>query len=105
MANYGGMNGGNMQALMQQAQALQKEVLKAQAEFEETKITGVAANGRVKINMNGRYDVFSVYIDQDIINLKDKEMIEDLVLVALNNANEKIKKLRHENLSRFKGFM
>lgn len=110
MSNYGGMNGmnggmngANMQALMKQAQALQKEVLKAQEEFEQTVIEGVAANGYVKIVMNGRYDISSVKINPRIVNASDTEMLEDLIAVAFRNANEKIIQLRKEKLGKFKG--
>ena len=105
MANFGGFGGGNMQALMKQAQALQREALKAQEEVEQTEVEGVASNGLVKITMNGKYEVAAVQIDPSIVDPEDVEMLEDMIVVALNDANEKITKIKGDKIGRFGGLM
>lgn len=105
MANFGGFGGGNMQQLMKQAQQLQREAVKAQEEVEQTEVEGVASNGLVKITVNGKYEVKEVKIDPSIVDPEDVEMIEDLVVVALNDANEKISKIKSQKMGRFGGLM
>lgn len=105
MANFGGFGGGNMQALMKQAQALQREALKAQEEVEQAEVEGVASNGLVKITMNGKYEVGAVKIDPTIVDPEDTEMLEDMIVVALNDANAKITKIKGEKMGRFGGLM
>lgn len=105
MANFGGFGGGNMQALMKQAQALQREALKAQEEVEQTEVEGVASNGLVKITMNGKYEVGAVQIDPSIVDPEDVEMLEDMIVVALNDANEKITKIKGDKMGKFGGLM
>jgi DNA-binding YbaB/EbfC family protein len=80
----------NFDQLLQQAQSMQEQMQKAQQELVELQIVGEAAGGLVKITMNGRHDVAKVYIDNSLIVDEDKEMIEDLVAAAINDAVRKI---------------
>ena len=105
MANFGGFGGGNMQVLMKQAQALQREAAKAQQEVEETEVEGVASNGLVTITMNGLYETKGIKIDPSIVDPDDVEMLEDMIVVALNDANEKISKIKEQTMGRFGGLM
>lgn len=105
MANFGGFGGGNMQALMKQAQQLQREAVKAQEEVEQTELEGVASNGLVKITMNGKYEVLGVKINPQIIDPDDVEMLEDLITIAINDATEKIAALKAQKMGKFGGLM
>lgn len=105
MANFGGFGGGNMQALMKQAQALQRETVKAQEEVEQTEVEGVASNGMVKIIINGKYEVSQVSINPDIVDPDDVEMLEDMIMVALNDATEKISEVKSQKMGKFGGLM
>jgi len=105
MANFGGFGGGNMQALMKQAQALQREAVKAQEEVEQTEVEGVASNGLVTITMNGKFETTGVKIDPSIVDPDDVEMLEDMIVVALNDANEKISKIKAQKMGKFGGLM
>ena len=105
MANFGGFGGGNMQQLMKQAQALQREAVKAQEEVEQSEVEGVASNGLVAITMNGKYEVIGVKIDPSIVDPDDTEMLEDMIVVALNDANAKISKIKGEKMGKFGGLM
>lgn len=105
MANFGGFGGGNMQALMKQAQKLQSEALKAQEELENSEVEGVASNGLVKVTMNGKHEVLEVKINPEIVDPEDVEMLEDLIVVALNDANEQIEELKSKKMGKFGGLM
>lgn len=105
MANFGGFGGGNMQALMKQAQALQREAVKAQEELEESVVEGLASNGLVKIKMNGKFEVEEVKIDPSIVDPEDVELMEDMIVVALRDANEKISKIKAQKMGKFGGLM
>ncbi len=83
----------NMQQLMQQAQRMQeqmqKQMQKAQEELATTELTGEAGAGLVKITMTGRHDVRRVQIDDSLLK-EDKEMLEDLIAAAVNDAVRKV---------------
>lgn len=105
MANFGGFGGGNMQALMKQAQKLQQEAVKAQEELENSVVEGEASNGLVKISMTGKYEVESVKISKDVVDPDDIEFLEDLITVAINDATEKLEKLKGQKMGKFGGLM
>lgn len=105
MANFGGFGGGNMQALMKQAQKLQQEALKAQEELENSEVEGEASNGLVKITMTGTYEVTSVKISPDVVDPDDVEFLEDLITVAINDATGKLEKLKGQKMGKFGGLM
>ena len=83
--------------LMQQAQAMQKEMEKAAAEINEMEFEGVASNGLVKVVINGENKVQSVNLDRSILNPEDKEMIEDLIMIAVNDAVAKVDEKRESS--------
>jgi DNA-binding YbaB/EbfC family protein len=89
----------NFDELLKQAQGMQEQMQKAQQELVELEVTGEAGGGLVKIIMNGRYDVKKVAIDRSLIMDEDKEMIEDLVASAINDAVQKIEKTSREKIS------
>jgi len=78
-------NKGQMAGLMKQAQAMQENLKKAQAELATIEVSGQAGSGLVKVQMTCKYDVKRVEIDASLM-VDDKEMLEDLVAAALNDA-------------------
>ena len=80
--------------LMQQAQAMQKELEKANEQINATEFEGSASNGLVKVTINGENKVLAVNIDPSILNPEDKEMIEDLIMIAVNDAIDKADELK-----------
>ncbi|MBR3264629.1 MAG: YbaB/EbfC family nucleoid-associated protein [Erysipelotrichaceae bacterium] len=82
--------------LMQQAQAMQKELEKANEQINATEFEGSASNGLVKVTINGENRVLSVNIDPSILNPDDKEMIEDLIMIAVNDAVDKAEELKKD---------
>ncbi len=108
MGKFGGYNmggGGNMQALMRQAQKMQEEALKAQAEIDDAEVEGSAGGGMVKVVLKGNKNPVSVTIDPSAVDPDDVEMLEDLVVAALNDATAKADELRASKLGRFGGMM
>lgn len=75
--------------LMKQAQAMQEKMQKAQEEAAKAEVTGESGAGLIKITMNGRHDVRRVEIDASLMK-EEKEVLEDLLAAAINDAVRKI---------------
>ena len=90
---YGGFGGGNMQQIMKQAQAMQRKLQQAQEQLAEEEVTGTAAGGMVEVTLKGNKTPVAVTIDPEAVDPDDVEMLEDMILAALNDANEKAEKL------------
>lgn len=92
----------NIQQLMQQAQRMQeqmqKQMQKAQEELAAAELTGEAGAGLVKVVMTGRHDVKRVQIDDSLLT-EDKEMLEDLLAAAVNDAVRKVENLVQDKMS------
>lgn len=84
--------------LMKQAQQMQKQLEQANLELNAMEFEGSASNGLVKVMVNGEYKVVSVDIDPSIISADDKDMLQDLIMIAINNAVEKIDASKKEKL-------
>lgn len=106
MAGYkgfgGGYGGGNqMQQLMKQAQKMQEQMAKAQEELEEAELEGSAGGGMVKVTVNGKKAVLGIEINPAAVDPDDVEMLEDLIVAALNDAHAKADKLYEEKMGAF----
>ena len=75
--------------LMQQAQAMQKQLEDAGKQINAMEFEGSASNGLVKVTVSGENKILSVWIDPSILNPEDQEMIQDLIMIAVNDAIEK----------------
>lgn len=80
---------GGMGNLMKQAQQMQEKMQKAQEELANAEVTGESGAGLVKVVMTGRHDVKSVQLDDSVME-EDKELLEDLLAAAVNDAVRKI---------------
>ena len=80
----------NMQQLMQQAQNMQKKLQASQEKLKNTIFYGEAGNGAVKIAMDGSCQMKEIKIDSSMLSEDNKEMLEDLIMVAFNNCKDKI---------------
>ncbi|WP_163576695.1 YbaB/EbfC family nucleoid-associated protein [Halomonas faecis] len=80
---------GGMGNLMKQAQEMQEKVQQAQEEVARAEVTGEAGAGMIKVTMNGRHDVSKVDIDPSVME-EDKELLEDLLAAAVNDAVRKV---------------
>jgi nucleoid-associated protein EbfC len=89
---------GGLGNLMKQAQAMQANMQKAQEEIAKMEITGEAGGGLVKITMTGKHEARRVEIDDSLIG-EDKDMLEDLVAAAINDAAHKVEATTQERMS------
>ncbi len=88
----------DLNALMQQAKQMQEQMQKAQQEAAKTVHIGESGAGLVKVHMNGRHDVKQVELDDGLLS-EDKDVIEDLIAAAVNDAVKKIEDSNRDNLS------
>jgi len=86
--------------IMKQAQEMQENLKKAQEEIAKMEVTGESGAGLVKVTMSGKHDVRKVDIDDSLVG-DDKEMLEDLVAAAINDANRRVEKETQERMSEF----
>ena len=96
----GGMMPGNMNNLMKQAQRMQQKMQEQQAELESTEFTGAAGGGAVSVTMNGKKEVTAVTISPEVVDPDDIEMLQDLVMAALNAAGKQVDDANAENMSK-----
>ena len=89
---------GDMGNLMKQAQKMQADMQEAQEKLAQEEVTGESGGGLVKVVMNGKHEVRRVQIDDSLIG-DDKEMLEDLVAAAMNDANLRINQKMQESMS------
>lgn len=94
----GGFPGGNMQQLMKQAQAMQQKMTEAQEEIEQAEIEGSAGGDMVKVIINGNKNLKSIKIDPKVCDPEDTEMLEDLIVAALNEAYTKADEIKQDKM-------
>jgi DNA-binding YbaB/EbfC family protein len=95
---------GGMEGIMKQAQQMQADMQKAQEAVAKFEVTGESGAGLVKIAMNGRHDVKTVDIDASLMN-EDKEILEDLIAAAVNDAVRKVEKHSQSEMGKVAGGM
>ncbi|HKD53256.1 MAG TPA: YbaB/EbfC family nucleoid-associated protein [Steroidobacteraceae bacterium] len=89
---------GNVNNLMKQVQAMQANMQKAQAEIATIEVIGESGGGMVKITMNGRHEVKRVQIES-AVSAEDREMLEDLIAAAANDAVHKVEARVQEKMA------
>lgn len=90
---------GGIAGLMQQAQKMQERMVKAQEELAQVEVEGQSGAGMVKITMTCKHDVRRVEIDASVMD--DKEMLEDLVAAAVNDAVRRVEATTQEKMAGF----
>ena len=90
---------GGLGGLMKQAQQMQKNMQQAQAELATVEVEGQAASGMVRVTMTCAHDVRRVLLDDSI--LSDKETLEDLIVLAMNDAVKKVAATTEQRMSAF----
>ena len=95
----------NMASLLKQAQKMQDQLSKAQDELDNIKAEGTSGGGMVKVVANGKQELESIKIDPEVIDKDDAEMLEDLVLAAVNQAIEKASEMAKEHMNSMTGGM
>lgn len=89
---------GGMQGMMKQIQKMQAEMERVQKELENKTVSEESGGGVVQATVNGKKELVSLKIDQEIIGSEDKEMLEDLIVAAVNKAIESAGKLAEEEM-------
>jgi DNA-binding YbaB/EbfC family protein len=80
----------NMQQMLKQAQKMQEQM---QKQMETTVVDATAGGGMVSVKMNGKKDLLSVQIDPEVFSSGDKEMLQDLIVAAVNEGNRKVEEV------------
>jgi len=88
----------DINALMKQAKQMQEQMQRAQQEAANTILIGESGAGLVKVHMNGRHDVQRVELDDDLLG-EEKDVVEDLIAAAINDAVKKIEEKNRDNLT------
>ncbi len=96
----GGMNQANM---MRQAQKMQQEILKMQQQLEETVYTATSGGGVVTATVSGKRELNSLAIDPEAVDPEDVEMLQDLIVAAVNEALRKAENEAANSMSKFTG--
>ena len=101
------MRGGmpNMQNMMKQMQQLQLKMAKVQEELEQKTVTAEAGGGVVKVTANGKQAILKIEIQPEVVNPAEKDMLEDLVLTAVNQAIERSTELASSEMNKVTGGM
>jgi len=103
---FPGMGGGmNMQSMMQQAQRMQQNIAKVQAELEEKEVEATAGGGVVKVVVTGKKLLKSIEIAPEVVDPEDIEMLQDLVIAAVNEALEKAETISQTEMAKVTGGM
>lgn len=90
----------NIQAMMKQAQNLQKEMMKTKEEIDKTEFVGESS--LVKVTINGAKEVLKIEIDKNSsLDTEDIEMLEDMLMVAFNNALKKVDAITEQKMGKF----
>ena len=93
----------NINKMMKQAQELQNKMSEAQKKVEQLEAEGSSGGGLIKIIIDGKNLVKSLHIDDSLINSEEKEILEDLIVAAFNDAKEKIQKKISDEMSSITG--
>ena len=100
---FGGMPGMNMNQIMKQAQKMQKQMEEAQASLAEQILETTAGGDAVKVVITGKKEIQSITIDPEVVDADDVEMLQDLVLTAVNEAIRQADELANQTMGRITG--
>ncbi len=99
--NFGGFGGGaNMQQLMRQAQKLQQQMTEAQEALDAKEYEATAGGGMVSVKVSGKRELMSITINPQVVDPDDVEMLQDLVMAAVNEALRKGEDAREEAMGK-----
>ncbi|MBF0399228.1 MAG: YbaB/EbfC family nucleoid-associated protein [Magnetococcales bacterium] len=93
----------NLGNIMKQAQEMQSRMAKMQEELAATQISGQSGGGMVEVTLNGKQIVQRIKLDPSVVDPADVELLEDLVVAAFNDAQNKLAELTQQNLSKVTG--
>lgn len=94
---------GAMGDLLKQAQEMQSRMAKIQEELANKTVLGSSGGGMVQVTVNGQFNITAVQIEPSVINSSEKEMLEDLILAAVNDGMRKARELASTEMSKLTG--
>ena len=100
---YGGPNMNQQASLMRQAQKMQEVLMKAQEELEKSQFTAKAGGGVVTATVSGKHELLAIEIAPDAVDPDDVEMLQDLIVAAVNAANQMVETASVESMSKISG--
>ena len=92
---------GNMQGMMKKMQKMQKEMVEAQDALSAQQFEGTAGGGMVKVVMNGQRQMLEINLDESVVDPEDIEMLQDLVVIATNEALKKVEETTNATMGKF----
>ena len=98
-----GAGGGNMQAMLRQAQKMQEDMANLQSELDEKEYEVSAGGGMVTVRINGKKQVLSIDIKPDIVDPDDIETLSDILVAAMNQAISKVEATNNEEMGKITG--
>ncbi|MDD6307914.1 MAG: YbaB/EbfC family nucleoid-associated protein [Clostridia bacterium] len=99
------MPGGNMNNMIKQAQKMQQDMLRAQEELESKTVEATVGGGSVKVEVSGKKELVSIHIQPEAVDPEDVEMLEDLILAAVNEGMRKAEELAASEMGKITGGM
>ena len=102
---YPGMGGMNMNNMMKQVQKMQKQMEEQQKALEEAEFSATAGGGAVQVTVSGKKVLTKVTLDPDAVDPDDVEMLEDLIMVAVNDAMKQVDEANSSSMARMTGGM
>lgn len=97
------MGGGDMQKKLKQMQAMQREMEQSQAELAEREFTSTAGGGAVEVVINGNKEITKLNIDKDVVDPDDVEMLQDLLIAAVNEGMRQVDAVVEQEMSKITG--
>lgn len=95
----------NMQTIMKQAQEMQKKMQEMQAKLEQEEVEGTSGGGMVKLVLNGKFEMKSIKIDPALVIADEVDILEDLIMAAYNDAQNKVNAKMQSSMSDMTGGM
>lgn len=95
----------DMGSMMKQIQKMQAQMEEIQKELENKRVEGTAGGGMVRVTANGRQEILEIKIEPEVVNPNDTEMLQDLIVAAVNQARQKSLELMAEDMSKLTGGM
>ena len=100
---YGGGMPANMNSLLKQAQKMQKQMEDAQASLETQEVTAKAGGGAVEVTVSGKKEITKIVIDKEVVDPDDVEMLQDLIMAAVNEALRNMEELSSQKMNAITG--
>lgn len=93
----------NIQGLMKQAQMMQKRMEEAQDKIAQQEVEGMSGAGLVKVVVNGKFETKKINIDKSLVVADEVDILEDLLVAALNDAHSKAEKMKEDSIKEITG--